>query len=193
MPVAISGNLVPLHVRHSLRTLRILHGSSWIAAAAVLAALAIGISVEYLRWQQRETDPGWSERYAVLRQQRDQYAKRAANLSAMHEQLLRLTPLRGDLPAQFLAHLGEIVPASASLQRAEIAWERDHWRIRIEGETRVNMVDAIALLEAIEHSIAAAPWHGQISDSWRSDWLERLRQGGATDPGPVGFRVEGSL
>lgn len=193
MPAATSGNLVPLHVRNSLRTIRILHGSSWIAAAAVVAALAIGISVEYLRWQQRDTDPGWSERYAELRQQRDAYARRAANLNELQQQLAGLTPAQGDVPAQFLARLGEIVPASAAVQRAEVAWERDHWRIRIEGETRAKMADAITVLESIEQSIEAAPWHGQVFDSWRGDWLERLRQGGATDSGPIGFRVEGSL
>jgi hypothetical protein len=128
-----------------------------------------------------------------LRLQRDEYRQREAAVQALQQQLAGLTPDRQNVPAQFLARLGEIVPSSASLQRAEISWDADRWHFKIEGDTRTTMADTITTLESIEQNLEAAPWHGIVSDSWRTDWLERLRNGGAADSGPVGFRLDGTL
>lgn len=193
LPRDVASNLIPKHVRNAVRTQRILHGSSWIAVAAVLSAIVISATVEYLRWQQRQTDPSWAERYSALRLQRDEYRQREEMLHALEQQLADLTPDRQNVPAQFLARLGTIVPSPAFLQHAEISWDADEWRFKIEGGTHTTMADAITTLESIERNLEAAPWHGVVSDSWRTDWLERLRNGGATDSGLVGFRLDGTL
>ncbi|MCP5145788.1 MAG: hypothetical protein H6978_13350 [Gammaproteobacteria bacterium] len=193
LPNETTTNLIPKSVRRSANSKQFLRAATWIAAASVLCAVAITGWVEYLLWNASRTDPQRLQRAVDLRETRDVYVNRIADLDAKRAELQRLSPDRRSIPAQFIARLGEIVPETALLQRASVSFDGQQWQFSLEGATLPTMSDAVATLTLIEQHLAAEPWLGTISNQWRNQWLEQLRNGAATDPGLVAFNVEGAL
>jgi hypothetical protein len=186
-------NFVPRSVQRAELDRRILRATSWLTVATVLCTLMVTLGVEFLLYQQHQRDPNWHSRLDALTRDRDQLLVARENIAGMRVELAQLTPDNRATPAQFLAELGNLLPETALLSKAEFRQEGAHWRFDLAGATRPTMADAVATLESITTNLAAPPWSATVDDSWRGLWLDKLRNGGAADPGLVGFTLNGDI
>lgn len=186
-------NLVPSHLQHATRRRHLLRATTWLAAACVICTLTISAGIEYLRWQQNQADPGWLTRLEALQNERDALIAEHEAHQALRAELNRISPQSDPLPAKFFIDLGKLVPPSAVLSKAEFRLQQEQWAFAMTGASRPTMADAAGTLEGMSQRLTEAPWLAHVDPSWRDLWLEKLRAGGAANPGLVGFEFRGVI
>ena len=98
-----------------------------------------------------------------------------------------------NLPAIFLSHLGDILPAELTLTAAEITDQDGSWDVQLVGTSSVPLAEAAKPLERLERTLESAPWNTQITQSWESSWMKQLETGSATQAGEIGFEIRGQF
>ncbi|MEM7541862.1 MAG: hypothetical protein AAF384_09760 [Pseudomonadota bacterium] len=193
VPMTSNSNFVPRSVQRATQRKRTLRAATWLTASNALCAMLVTVWVEYLLWQQTQADPTWQDRLSQLHAERDSLLAERSRLQILGEQLQRLTPAAQPTAAHFVAGLGNMMPAGAVLGSAKIEQHEAAWRFELNGATEPTMEDAVKILESFTSNLASEPWLATVDDDWRQVWLEKLKTGGAADPGLVGFEISGGL
>lgn len=193
LPNNTTSNFIPRIVQRAIHAKRALRSASWFAYAAVATAIVVTAWIEYLIWEQVSVDPELYSRLEVLRESRDELHERTAVFELLEQRLDRLTPKHAPLPAWFLSRLDEFIPEDAILSVARLGRDAGTWDFELEGATTPTLAASANTVARIESALEQGPWRAEVSESWRGEWIELLRNGRAAETGRMGFRLSGVL
>ena len=188
-----TSNFIPRSMQRAVACSRAVRSASWLAYAAVAAALIVTVAVEFLVWQQQQADPELFSRIEQLEMEYEQLSGQSTELIDLQQRIEQFVPSHPPIPAWFLSRLGEVVPDEAILSAAGLRYLDGTWSFSIEGATSPTLAASARTVAQIENTLASKPWRATVSDEWRAEWIEMLRNGRAAETGLIDFRLRGAL
>ena len=190
LPIKLSSNFVPHSLQSSFTRRAAIKRGKFAAAASVLLALGSSILTESIKL---DGNHQLQQQVSELEHQYQELEIEYQNKSKTEEQLALLLSDPEPIPAWLLYELGNIIPDSMHLSRAEIIRASNHWRLLLEGASNPTLASSATDLGLLAQRLSSPPWNIKVSPSWKQDWLEKLRQGKANDDGLLAFRMEGQF
>ena len=193
LPQGLSSNFIPALARKSITGKTFLRAAVMMSGISILSALAFSGSIEYILIKNNVDQLALSRNISALE---TDLARIQSNADFMKLESAKLDYLMVDsfnLPAIFLSHLGDILPAELTLTAAEITDQDGSWDVQLVGTSSVPLAEAAKPLERLERTLESAPWNTQITQSWESSWMKQLETGSATQAGEIGFEIRGQF
>ncbi|MCF6193011.1 MAG: hypothetical protein L3J46_01605 [Kangiellaceae bacterium] len=187
----LSANFIPLLAQKQINRTLFYRAALVVLPFIALAAVATVTTVEYaLAKQSAET-----EHISVEIDELTNEINRIENLIFRGEQSKqKLQLLQGsahNLPALFVNHLGDIVPAGITLTSVRIRNIANEWQIEMQGKSDFDLNQTAEVLLEFETKLTQSPWNISITKSWKSSWYGQLRAGAAASNGQLAFEMEG--
>ena len=187
----LSANFIPLLAQKQINRTLFYRAALVALPIIALAAVATVTTVEYaLAKQSAET-----EHIFVEIDQLTNEINRIENLIFRGEQSQqKLELLQGsahNLPALFVNHLGDIVPAGITLTSVGVRNIDNEWRIEMQGKSDFGLNQTAKVLREFENKLTQSPWNISITKSWKSSWYGQLQAGAASTNGQLAFELEG--
>ncbi|GEM_PF-4875500 len=190
IPNSVTSNYIPHLLQNKLVSKSAVNIARWVAVGSIIGAVVSTFITDAIRIEgnenlKRNVDSLQSK---VLALQADYDALRNEELryAALIEKPDPIAPL-------FLYDLSNLVKDSMYLSKASIEVAEGEWKFILEGANNPTLANSLSDLEALESALKAAPWFASVSENWRTEWLEKLRQGKANDDGLISFTLEGTL
>ncbi|MFK8066678.1 MAG: hypothetical protein AB8D52_00365 [Gammaproteobacteria bacterium] len=190
LPNKLTSNFIPNSLQNAFARRAVVQTGVWCAAASLVVAVGSTLIIQSIKFGDSfENHNRISELELEKRNLLDQYK----TLNNKHSRLDALLTESKPVPAWFLSYLGEIVPDAMILSKATFSHDGGKWIFRLEGATDPTLANSATIVESLESDLKASPWNATISQVWRKEWLEKLRQGKAGENGLISFNMEGSM
>jgi len=114
-------------------------------------------------------------------------------ISRRDQSLQRLSLLQADnqnLPALFVSHLGDLIPADVTLRHTAVRLTDSEWQLDLQGELAMPLAEAAPVLEQLQQRLQQPPWNITVAQGWQQDWYRQLQSGGAGG-GATDFALRG--
>ena len=193
LPQALSSNFIPLLARRSITGKTFLRTAVMISGIAFISALTLSGIVEYIIYKSGLDD---RELVAQIVNLESDLVDAQSELDVLMLESAKLDILNVDsfnLPAIFLSHLGDLVPAEITLTSVSIVQKQDAWEIDISGNSSTSLASAAEPLSRLEAALSAEPWNTEITESWQDSWMNQFESGAATKTGTIGFELTGAF
>ncbi|MEM7611188.1 MAG: hypothetical protein AAF270_05900 [Pseudomonadota bacterium] len=193
LPQGLASNFIPLLARSSITGKTFMRAGIMMAAVFALAAITISILVEGTILANRFDTLSAQQQ---ISEKNDELLRLNNEVELMNLEKSKLDILSVDafnLPALFLSHLGDLLPAGLVLTNAEIVRGRDGWNLTLRGMSDRSLGDVAPLLADFQKQLAQDPWNTAVTVSWEDAWMKQLEQGFATQTGNIGFEIRGQF
>ncbi len=190
LPKKLTSNFVPNSLQAAFSRRTAIRIGVWSAAASLLIAIASTLIVQSMKLG------GYSEiktQISILETKKNMLQMQSSEIQNKLTRLEALSQKTEPVPAWFLSYLGEVVPDGMILSKASLSRKDNKWFFRLEGATNPTLADSASTVENLESGLSVSPWNAQISQIWREEWLEKLRQGKAGEDGLISFNMEGQM
>ncbi|MEM8982949.1 MAG: hypothetical protein AAGC71_07985 [Pseudomonadota bacterium] len=193
LPQNLASNFIPFWARRAITSKTIMRAGLMMSAITVLVAVGFAATVE---WTLRQYPADRAELQTTIDRRNLELNELRAeiNQAALEKSKLDILNVSAfNLPAIFVSHLSDIVPAGLVLTRAEVSRGDANWEILLQGKSVVSLGQVAPLLSEFEHRLSAEPWNTFITISWEEAWLAQLREGQASQTGDIGFEIRGEF
>ncbi|MFK7888959.1 MAG: hypothetical protein AB8G16_19040 [Gammaproteobacteria bacterium] len=191
LPLRIESNFIPTLARSSISYKTFLRTAVTMVGITAVGAALFSATVEYTIYSRL------NDQYSIaieIDAMRDELARKNAEIESMQNQKSTLDLLNVDafnLPALFLSHLGDLVPADLVLTEATVSRSNEGWEIGLQGRTGLSLQKVAPMLNQLQSNLTDDPWHAMITMSWEETWMRQLDAGSATSDGDIGFEIQG--
>ncbi|MFK8014043.1 MAG: hypothetical protein AB8G17_01210 [Gammaproteobacteria bacterium] len=193
LPLGLESNFIPTLARSSISYKTFMRTAVTICGLTAVTSLAFAGFVEYSIVSHVRDRQSIAHEIASMR---TELGVKDTQIEAMKAQKSTLDLLNVDafnLPALFLSHLGDLVPASLVLTTAEVARIDDGWELALTGTSALSLRELAPELVALQAGITGDPWHARVTVSWEEAWMRQLDVGSAVSEGDIGFEIKGRL
>ncbi len=193
LPQRLDSNLIPRLARRAISRKSVMRAAVLTCFALVSAAVLTSGWVEWMLTTKRVDAAQLQTEILTLEE----------DIVALEEELrvfdleqLRLNHLMADasnVPALFFSQLGDMTPDGMVILSADVTRTNEMWQIELSGTSQLPFDQAPQEFALLEARLSGEPWHAEVTESWRSTWMQQLKGGGAATNGEVGFRIRGVL
>lgn len=185
-----TNNFIRSSITATLTQKSVLNVGAWTAAASVLLAIGVTLTIKSM---QLEGSSQLQNKLSNLEIELDSLQRQYSEIEKQNQVIDRLLEQPEPIPAWFLYNLSNQVPTSMVLSLATIELNDKAWKFSIEGANNPTLSTSIHQLQLLEGELISPPWNATVNPSWRTVWLENLKQGKAYDNGAIAFTMEGHL
>lgn len=190
LPNKLTSNFIPNSLQAAFTHRTAIRVGVWTAAASLMVAIGSTLIMQSIKLG---TGGESQNQITELENKKRELEKEFSSLQIKQGRLSALSLSPEPVPAWFLSYLGEVVPDGMTLSKASLSQENGKWTFRLEGATNPTLADSASTVEHLESGLSAPPWNAKISQIWRQEWLEKLRQGKAGENGLISFNMEGQM
>jgi len=187
----LSANFIPLLAQKRINRTLFYRAALIALPIIMLAAIASVATVEYALAKQASKTDQISTDIETLSSEIDRIENLIFRGEQSEQKLQLLQGSAHNLPALFVNHLGDIVPAGITLTLVRVRNISNEWRIEIQGKSDFDLNATATVLQRFESNLTQSPWNISITKSWKSSWYGQLEAGAASSNGQLGFEIEG--
>ena len=119
-------------------------------------------------------------------------AERALNYAReKQDHLEKLREATQNIPTDLLSDLSRMLPSGTALKRVSVERGEAGWVILLQGEVYGDLRAGARTLAQFEHTLAQAPWHMNVTQSFRDSWMQQFGQGKLSNA--TGFSIEAQM
>ncbi len=179
LPDKLSANFIPLLARKKINR-------ALFARVAVLLFPLVVTSSLTLAWMgesiQRQQSQRQQSLQAAIHDMEEKLEHLQSLISRRDQSLKQLSLLQADnqnLPALFISHLGDLVPAGVTLQHAAVTESDDRWQVSLSGTSVMPLQQAAQRFALLQQRLQQPPWNIHIEQGWQQSWYRQLQAGAA--------------
>lgn len=187
----ISANFIPLLARKRISRNLFYRIAIWASPVVFTASVGVVSAVEFEHAENRKMTDFIETEIDMLSKDIEQIESLIERRDEGQQKLRLLQADAGNLPAQFMNHLGELVPAGLVLTSSNVEQVGEEWKIELKGSSDLALSDVVTVLVELEDRMQQPPWNITITQSWESSWYEQLRTGAASSKERSGFEITG--
>ncbi|MDT0595476.1 hypothetical protein [Glaciecola petra] len=185
-----TNNFIRSSIIATLTQKSVLNVGAWTAIASVFIAVAVTLAIKSM---QLEGSTHLQNQLSNIELELESLQRQYSEIEKQNQLIERLLEQPEPIPAWFLYNLSNQVPNSMVLSLAAIELNDKAWKFVLEGANKPTLSSSIHQLQALEGELISPPWNATVNPSWRTVWLENLKQGKAYDNGAIAFTMEGHL
>lgn len=192
--LAISDRSSSNFIGQSIITSLMRRASIGVGVCAATASVAIAITTALVMNNMRlEGNEQLLHQVNTLENKLSELRVQYSDMSEEQQTIDVLLETNDPIPVLFLYDLGNLVPDTMVLSKAEMALREGKWEFTLEGANIPTLATSVTELEQLEDALQSGQWRANVSSAWREAWLEKLQQGKANDQGLIAFKMEGNL
>ena len=193
LPQGLSSNYIPSLARKSITGKTFLRTAVMASGITAMSAILFCGTIEYILFKNDLNAEALKNSVLELEEDLARAQKEVEFMKLESAKLDLLNVNSFNLPAIFLSHLGDLLPAELTLTNVAVVEEDGVWDVQINGVSSVTLAESAPPLAELESLLAGEPWNTQITQSWETSWMKQLETGSATQFDQIGFEIRGQF